>query len=174
MAYGVVLVSLLLTLNVFHTLFYCFYCWLWTYTCQVGKAILLQTAWHGVSFLRKSHFSHLYKFSSNDFTGSYNSAVRICYFSSLYSMLYVDRGFDDILCKCNTLVIRRKVESQDDATNKQSTLNFPKNEHFLPPDAHTNVCISGGKKCLLFGKFGVLCFLVTPVLRLVIYLHTSE
>ena len=27
------------------------------------------------------------------------------------------------------------------------------------------LCISGGKKCSFFGKFGVLCFLVTPVLR---------
>ena len=27
------------------------------------------------------------------------------------------------------------------------------------------VCISGGKKCSFFGKFGVFCFLETPVLR---------
>ena len=39
---------------------------------------------------------------------------------------------------------------------KQSTPNFPENEYFLP---------SGGKKCLFFGKFGVFCFLETPVLR---------
>ena len=26
-------------------------------------------------------------------------------------------------------------------------------------------CVSGGKKCSFFGKFGVLCFLETPVLR---------
>ena len=25
-----------------------------------------------------------------------------------------------------------------------------------------NVCISGGKKCLFFGNFGLLCFLETP------------
>ena len=31
--------------------------------------------------------------------------------------------------------------------------------------SRTYVCISGGKKCSLFGKFGVLCFLETPVLR---------
>ena len=29
----------------------------------------------------------------------------------------------------------------------------------------SNVCVSGGKKCSFFGKFGVLCFLETPVLR---------
>ena len=27
------------------------------------------------------------------------------------------------------------------------------------------VSVSGGKKCLFFGNFGVLCFLETPVLR---------
>ena len=30
---------------------------------------------------------------------------------------------------------------------------------------HTYVCVSGGKKCSFFGKFGVLRFLETPVLR---------
>ena len=28
-----------------------------------------------------------------------------------------------------------------------------------------NECVSRGKKCPFFEKFGVLCFLVTPVLR---------
>ena len=28
------------------------------------------------------------------------------------------------------------------------------------------VCVSGGKKCSIFEKFGVLCFLKTPVLRI--------
>ena len=43
--------------------------------------------------------------------------------------------------------------------------NFPKNEHFLPTDTHTYVCVSGGKKCTFFGKFALLCFLETPVLK---------
>ena len=47
----------------------------------------------------------------------------------------------------------------------QSTPKFPKNKHFLPPDTHTHVSVSGGKKCLFFGNFGVLCFLEIPVLR---------
>ena len=34
-----------------------------------------------------------------------------------------------------------------------------------PPGTHTYVCVSGGKKCSFFGKFGVLRFLDTPVLR---------
>ena len=61
-------------------------------------------------------------------------------------------------------------------TRKLSTPNFPKNEHFLPPDTHvffckkTNgainyfvkklVCVSGSKKCSLFEKSCVLCFFV--------------
>ena len=40
---------------------------------------------------------------------------------------------------------------------------FRKKKHFLTPDTHTYVCVSGGKKGLFFGKFGVLCLLVTPV-----------
>ena len=41
--------------------------------------------------------------------------------------------------------------------------NFPKNKHFLNPDTHTYVCLSGDKKSSFFGKFGVL--LETPGLR---------
>ena len=36
MAIGVVLVSLFLTLNGFHTLSWYFYCWLWTSKCRLG------------------------------------------------------------------------------------------------------------------------------------------
>ena len=63
--------------------------------------------------------------------------------------------------KCSTAVIRQKGESQTGVLRKQSTSNFPKNEHFLPSDMYTYVCVSGGKKCSLFGKFGVLYFLKT-------------
>ena len=48
-------------------------------------------------------------------------------------------------------------------TRKQSTPNFPINEHFLPPDTHTFTW-GGGKKCSFFRIFGLL-FLVTPVAR---------
>ena len=36
-----------------------------------------------------------------------------------------------------------------------------------------HVCVSGGKKCLFFGNFGVLCFLETPVLGFAFYLITD-
>ena len=65
-------------------------------------------------------------------------------------------------------VIRQKGESQNGVSRKQSTSNFPKNEHFLPPDTHTYVCVSGGKKCSFFGKFDMLCFLETPILIFVL------
>ena len=45
---------------------------------------------------------------------------------------------------------------------------FQKKQTFLIPWAHSYVCASEGKKCFLFGKFSLLCFLVTPVLRFAI------
>ena len=50
-------------------------------------------------------------------------------------------------------------------TKKQGR-RFLKNEQFLPPVTHTCVCVSGCKKRLFLGKYGLLCFLVTPALRL--------
>ena len=45
--------------------------------------------------------------------------------------------------------------------------NFRKTNISYPPihTHHMYVCVSGGKKCLFFGNFGVFCFLETPVLR---------
>ena len=36
-------------------------------------------------------------------------------------------------------------------------------------DMSSYVCVSGGKKCFFFGKFAVLCFLETTVLRLALF-----
>ena len=38
----------------------------------------------------------------------------------------------------------------------------------ISPETYTYVYLSGGKKCSFFGKFGMLCFLVTLVLRFAI------
>ena len=46
----------------------------------------------------------------------------------------------------------------------QSTPNFPKNEHFLPPEM----------KEMFFGKFGDLCILVTSVLRFAIFTYYRQ
>ena len=60
---------------------------------------------------------------------------------------------------------RKRANLKTGVTRKPSTPNFSKNDHFLPPGPHTHTYISGGKKCSFFGKFGLLCFLVTPILR---------
>ena len=62
----------------------------------------------------------------------------------------------------NSSVIRQKGESPNGHFKKTKYVQFSKNEHFLPPNKHTNVCISGGKKCSFFGKFDMLCFLENP------------
>ena len=49
-----------------------------------------------------------------------------------------------------------------------------KNKHFLPPDTYTYMCVLGGKKYLFFVKFGVLCFLVTFVLRFALLLYCGQ
>ena len=61
--------------------------------------------------------------------------------------------------------MRQKGESQNGCFKKTHHAKFFEKLTVLPSDTHTYVCISGGKKCLFFGKFGVLCFLETPVLR---------
>ena len=49
-------------------------------------------------------------------------------------------------------------------------VKFCKNEYFLAPE----MCVSGGKKCSFFGKFGVLCFLETLVLRFALLPFTDD
>ena len=40
-------------------------------------------------------------------------------------------------------VIRQKANLKTDVSRKQSTSNFPKNEHFLLIDTHTYMCVWG-------------------------------
>ena len=51
---------------------------------------------------------------------------------------------------------------------------FSEKRTFLTPDTHTVVCVSGGKECSFFGKFGELGFLETPVLRFALFLITDD
>ena len=60
-------------------------------------------------------------------------------------------------------VIRQKGESQNRC--------FRKTKHAT---SCTYVCVSGCKKCLFFGIFGVLCFPETPVLRFAFLLITDD
>ena len=67
--------------------------------------------------------------------------------------------------RSNSSVIRQKGKSQKGRYKKTKYTKFSQNEHFLPPDKHTCMNVSRGKKSSIFEKFDVLCFLVTPVLR---------
>ena len=64
-------------------------------------------------------------------------------------------------------VTGQKGESQNGCFKKAKDAKFS--------EKRTYVCVSGGKKCLFFGRFGVLCFLETPVLRFALspYYHRS-
>ena len=64
--------------------------------------------------------------------------------------------------------IPKSSNAKTGVTRKQRTPNFPKNDYFVPRVTHTCVCLSMGKKCSFLGKFGVLCFLVTYVLKFVL------
>ena len=61
------------------------------------------------------------------------------------------------VCSELSLVIRQRGESQNGCFKKTKHVKFSEKRTFL--------CVSGGKKCSFFAKFGVLCFLETPVLR---------
>ena len=62
----------------------------------------------------------------------------------------------DLFEYCNILsVIRQKRESQNGCFKKAKHAKISdRKTHFLPPDTHAYVCVSGGKKCLFFGNFG--------------------
>ena len=66
---------------------------------------------------------------------------------------------------CKPSVLKQKGESLNGCFKKAKHAKISEKQTFLTPDTHTSVCVSGGKKCLFFGNFGVLCFLETPVLR---------
>ena len=66
--------------------------------------------------------------------------------------------------------IRQEGESQNGCHKKIKHIKFSK-KRFLPPDTYTYECVSGGKKYSFFGKFDVLCFLVTSVLRFALMLY---
>ena len=68
------------------------------------------------------------------------------------------------LASCISSVIRQKGESQKRCFKKAKHAKFSEKRTFLPPDTHTYLCVSGGKKRSFFGKLGVLFFLETPVL----------
>ena len=89
------------------------------------------------------------------------------FFYNIFSGKYIQVYQRSTLDPCNSSVMRQRENIKKGVSRKHSTPNFPKNEHLLPPDTHTYVCVcvSGGKKCSIVEKFDVLCFLETLVLR---------
>ena len=61
--------------------------------------------------------------------------------------------------RCSS-VISQRLNLETGVSRRQSTPNFPKYEHFLPPDTHTYVCVLGGKKRSFFKRFGLISFLL--------------
>ena len=55
-----------------------------------------------------------------------------------------------------------QCESQNESNKKAKHAKFSEKRTFLTPR---------GEKCSIFGEFGVLCFLVTPVLRFAVLLY---
>ena len=58
--------------------------------------------------------------------------------------------------------MRQKDEPQNGRNKKIKHTKLPENEDFIPRDTHPYVCVSGGKRCLFFGKFGGFVFLLPP------------
>ena len=69
----------------------------------------------------------------------------------------------------NLSLIRLKWESLNGCyrITKHVIFRKTKNKDFLPPNTHTLVCVTGDK-CSSFTQFGVLCFLLTPILKFVL------
>ena len=70
----------------------------------------------------------------------------------------------------NLSLIRLKWESLNGCyrITKHVIFRKTKNKDFLPPNTHTLVCVTGDK-CSFFTQFGVLCFLLTPILKFVLF-----
>ena len=47
----------------------------------------------------------------------------------------------------NLSAIRQKGESQNGRAKKIKHAKFSEKRHLLPPDTHTSMFVSGGKKC---------------------------
>ena len=75
-------------------------------------------------------------------------------------------------------VMRQKGESQNGCFKKTKHAKYSEKRTFLAPFNISYVrVLSGGKKCSFFGKFVVLCFFETPILRFALlpyYQRTSR
>ena len=84
--------------------------------------------------------------------------------NKLHKLSFFIHIFSTVLCKSPYSVwiqdnimsaIRQTGKSQNGCYKKTKRTKFSRKEHFLPSDTHTYVCVTAGKKCSFFGKFGV-------------------
>ena len=61
--------------------------------------------------------------------------------------------------KARTFANGKRANLKKGVSRKESMPNFPKNEHFSPPDSQTYVCVSEGKKCLFLENLACFVFL---------------
>ena len=84
----------------------------------------------------------------------------------LFIYLHLTRPFRNCTGSHKSSVLRQKGESQNGCFKKTKHTKFSEKRTFLTPwYAHTRTCAYEGKKYSFFGKFGVLSFIETPVLR---------
>ena len=83
--------------------------------------------------------------------------------NKLHKLSFFIHIFSTVLCKSPYSVwiqdnimsaIRQTGKSQNGCYKKTKRTKFSRKEH-LPSDTHTYVCVTAGKKCSFFGKFGV-------------------
>ena len=103
-----------------------------------------------------SHFILLFFSSSNTYNQSlltqYKKALeKAVKISTIHNVAPIS-GSTVVICSMDlsameksSLKSRRTVSLE--IINVVRTQSFPKNYFFLPPDTHTNVFVSGGKKC---------------------------
>ena len=58
--------------------------------------------------------------------------------------------------------LNKHSETKQGIIHVLHTQNFPKKQHFLKPDTHTYLCVSGGKKYYFFRKVLRMCCMNNP------------
>ena len=62
----------------------------------------------------------------------------------IHANLYTEEAFQfKHAFQLKEIVRGKRTILKTEITRKQSSPNFPKNDHFLPPDMHTCMCVSG-------------------------------
>ena len=92
-----------------------------------------------------------------NFTFAFNNKFhKLSFFIHIFSTVLCKSPYSVWIQDNITSAIRQTGKSQNGCYKKSKQTKFSKKEHFLPHNTHTHVCVTAGKKCSFFGKFGVL------------------